>query len=101
MFGGLPTANVNVPQQQNSYDCGVYMLKYIQLIAEHAPDFGSTPRPQWREHVELDFQTSEINKLRKQMAINIRDASEVQQAEKAKAQSEAGGSRDGEADIDA
>ena len=54
-FRELPTANVIVPKQQNSFDCGVFMLKYIDLIAQTAPDFGTDKRPRWDEHVDLCF----------------------------------------------
>lgn len=74
-FADLPTLNVKVPQQLNSYDCGVFMLKYIEEVAMRMPDFYKHSRPRWDQHSELaQFRPKDIKGLRQEMATKIRAA---------------------------
>ena len=72
-FDQLKTAVVKVPRQNNGVDCGVYMLKFIHLIAEHQPDFSDQETPRWASHPEIGFRGGEITELRRRMAKDIRE----------------------------
>ena len=72
-FDQLKAAVVEVPHQNNSYDCGVYMLKFIHQIAEHQPDFSDEETPRWDSHPEIGFRRGKITELRRRMAKDIRE----------------------------
>ena len=72
-FDQLKAAEVEVPHQNNGYDCGLYMLKFIHLIAEHQPDFSDEETPRWASHPEIGFRRGEITELRRRMAKDIRE----------------------------
>ena len=83
-----------LPEQFNSYDCGLFMLRYIQRWAEELPDFETPARPKWkdaRKGPEWNFTATDIEHYRKHMLENINALSEgfkKRQAAKAKAKAE-------------
>ncbi|KAK6805496.1 hypothetical protein RDI58_003281 [Solanum bulbocastanum] len=36
-FSSLPFVRLELPQQENSYDCGLFLLHYVELFLEQAP----------------------------------------------------------------
>ena len=51
IFEQLPKLTIAVPLQNNSYDCGLYMLRFIEMIAERQPDLASAKRKRFSDAV--------------------------------------------------
>jgi len=87
VFAELENRNVSVPHQDNEYDGGLYMLKFIELFATHtaelAPPLESVKRPNWKAYLQLRFGPRAIAKMRTDMEREIREAGDKQQAMKA------------------
>ena len=67
----IPEASLRVPKQDNSYDCGVYMLRYLESILEmlRGPWAERLPAPQqrwikWPESIDR-FGKADINATRR------------------------------------
>ena len=77
-----------VPEQHNGYDCGLYMLRFIDKLARAQPDLSKHQRARppfkqrWAEFVGEDrrlfFDSKEIDLRRKEMAQEIVNRGEIQ-----------------------
>jgi len=75
------------PHQHNGHDCGLYMLRYIDLLATHQPALGERKRKRdatlrWRDFPELSFCASDIDGFRVGMRRTIERAGASQRAAK-------------------
>ena len=88
LFAEYEDACVKVDYQHNGHDCGLYMLKYVEAIANHQPDLAKKKSkrtsPRWADHSELHFDHRAIDALRFHILRDIRDAGEKQKQGKAK-----------------
>lgn len=101
LFSELRSGYMEVTEQPNGYDCGLYMLKYIERIAEKQPDlsrFRKTPKAKkqhWKEFVkedrELEIGDRVIRQRRQSMAEEIEERGKKQEQERLKAKAGGGG----------
>jgi len=59
-----------LPQQRNFYDCGLFMLKYIERWASVMPQFDKK-RLRWDAFSELSFDQEHISAMRQSMRDDI------------------------------
>ena len=75
-FEALKMIRVKVPEQSNSCDCGLFMLKYIELFALHAahlqPPLENLLHPQWNTYDELRFDKHTIIQMRRDISCLIK-----------------------------
>ena len=71
-----------VRAQHNHSDCGLYMLKYIELLSEHrtpsSARWKAAPTKRQKEYNELKFSDVSIDEKRREMCIEIRRLGEEQ-----------------------
>ena len=89
LFERCSELKIEVEHQHNGIDCGLFMLKYIEQIATHAPDFlkqvKCRPRPNkpspalrtfdttWHLHYpEMSFGTDVIDQMRTELFFEIK-----------------------------
>ena len=73
----------------NGHDCGLYMLKYVERLANSLPDLacgvkrkrGVCDAVRWSDHSELSFKDAAIDYYRFTMAEEIEALSKEQKAE--------------------
>ena len=62
--------------QHNHSDCGLYMLRYIELLSEHrtpsSAEWKAAPTKRQKEYNELKFPDVSIDEKRSAMSIEIR-----------------------------
>ena len=87
---------VHVELQHNGYDCGLYMLQYIEKIAKEMPDLackkrrGAARSVRWEDGgPKLHFTENTIETMRTDMVHAINDASETQKEEQRRLKKEA------------
>ena len=82
VFRDYPEHRMQIPDQPNGVDCGLYMLKYIEKIAKHQPDLTGKKRSRQTfdvgVHPELAFSQGDIAVFRKKMRLEIRELGRVQ-----------------------
>ena len=85
LFSELRSGYMEVTEQPNGYDCGLYMLKYIERIAEKQPDLSRKKR-HWKEFVEedgeLEIRHCVIGQRRESMAEEIKERGKKQEQER-------------------
>ena len=68
--------------QHNHSDCGLYMLKYIELLSEHrtpsSARWKAAPTKRQKEYNELKFSDVSIDEKRREMCTEIRRLGEEQ-----------------------
>ena len=96
LFANLEESRVHVELQHNGYDCGLYMLQYIEKIAKEMPDLackkrrGSERSVRWEDGgPKLHFTENTIETMRTDMVHAINDASETQKEEQRRLKKEA------------
>ena len=71
-----------VRAQHNHSDCGLYMLKYIELLSEHrtpsSARWKAAPTKRQKEYNELKFSDVSIDEKRREMCTEIRRLGEEQ-----------------------
>ena len=105
LFTEYPEKTVACTHQHNGHDCGLYMLKHVELLATHQIALGeprgigrrhsresaslsfASGQPQarelrWRDHPELAFSSEDIDASRRRMRLTIGHLGEAQQAER-------------------
>jgi len=93
LFDAMPHHNIAVPHQQNSVDCGLYMLRFIERVAQCNPDLPSAKRKRWDSALAEDglelgeggLGPHEITAWRFEMADAIEVLGKRQRAEKEEA----------------
>ena len=81
-----------VPEQHNGYDCGLYMLRFIDKLARVQPDLSKHQRARppykqkWaefvKEHEDLFFDAKQVDVRRKEMALEIEAYGKTQKKER-------------------
>ena len=75
-----------VRAQHNHSDCGLYMLKYIELLSEHrtpsSARWKAAPTKRQKEYNELKFSDVSIDEKRREMSIEIRRLGREQEEER-------------------
>ena len=96
LFANLEESRVHVELQHNGYDCGLYMLQYIERIAKEMPDLackkrrGAARSVRWEDGgPKLHFTENTIEAMRTDMVHAINDASETQKEEQRRLKKEA------------
>ena len=109
-FEGMPEYEINVPKQQNSVDCGLYMLRYIEVVANRQPNLPGARRMRWEDAIDKDgaplgrtqLKPVDITEMRSSMSATIkqlaverrdRDASQKQAEESCSGGGEASAKR--------
>ena len=69
--------------QHNHSDCGLYMLRYIELLSEHrtpsSARWKAAPTKRQKEYNELKFSDVSIDEKRSAMSIEIRSLGRAQE----------------------
>ena len=73
LFQGMKHRSIkDLPQQANHYDCGLFMLRYIEKWLSVMPhDLVADPKPQWTKKAQLCFHAADIKKYRIDMRERI------------------------------
>ena len=48
-FDEMPEYNIQVPLQNNTVDCGLYMLQYVSRVAHEQPDLAGARKRRWED----------------------------------------------------
>ena len=79
-------AYLQVLAQHNHSDCGLYMLRYIELLSQHrtpsCAQWKAAPTKRQRDYNELKFRAVSIDEKRGAMCAEIRDLGMKQQRAK-------------------
>ena len=82
IFKDLPQVNMTVTQQHNGVDCGLYMLKYIELIARHQPEIKAPKSRRTAldicDYPALRFSSGDIDRFRVTMLTTIEEQAAAQ-----------------------
>ena len=89
-FSELPEHKMLVEAQHNGIDCGLYVLKRIEKIAEHQPNLTGKMIGKKRDrcsfdssnHPEICFTSSDIDQFRKKMRTDIEELARRQNQER-------------------
>ena len=89
-FDGLPEYDIEVPNQINGYDCGLYMLQFVSRAAHEQPDLAGAHKRRWVDaecqgggKLGLkDLSPEDITEMRLDMYRTIEALGEEQQARK-------------------
>ena len=89
-FDKMPEYDIKVPHQNNSVDCGLYMLQFVSRVAHEQPDLAGARKRRW-EDAECqgggklglkDLSPQDITEMRVDMYMAIKALGEEQQAKK-------------------
>ena len=89
-FDKMPEYIIKVPQQNNSVDCGLYMLQFVSRVAHEQPDLAGARKRRWEDAECLsggklgsdDLLPQDITEMRGDMYRTIKDLGKEQQAQK-------------------
>jgi hypothetical protein len=89
-FDKMPEYDIKVPHQNNSVDCGLYMLQFVSRVAHEQPDLAGARKRRWEEaecqgggKLGLkDLSPQDITEMRGDMYRTIKALGEEQQAKK-------------------
>ncbi|KOO25560.1 sentrin-specific protease 7 [Chrysochromulina tobinii] len=89
-FDKMPEYDIEVPHQNNSVDCGLYMLQFVSRVAHEQPDLAGARKRRWEEaecqgggKLGLkDLSPHDITEMRSDMYMTIKALGEEQQAKK-------------------
>jgi len=89
-FDKMPEYDIKVPHQNNSVDCGLYMLQFVSRVAHEQPDLAGARKRRWEEaecqgggKLGLkDLSPQDITEMRGDMYMTIKALGEEQQAKK-------------------
>ncbi|XP_014216017.1 sentrin-specific protease 7-like [Copidosoma floridanum] len=70
----LPTRQIDVPQQNNSTDCGLYMLQFVESFFKNPIENYEEPcsLKNWFGGEDISLKRAKIKQLIKQMAVRYR-----------------------------